>query len=151
MTGENRLIMMGWFSQESVRDWLLPEIEQNCLKDGIMFPDAYEIFQKNKFAENSLYFHHSYAESDIPAGQEYTKIALMESYKILPGSVQYCNAKVICFFTAYKTQPSCSALRGHHELSLVQFKQEIPQIIYDELLEIKKQEFNPGKRWICLY
>ena len=71
---------------------MLPEIEQNCLQDGIIFPDAYRIFQKNKFAENSLYFHHFYAESDMPAGQEYKKIALMDNYKILPGSIQAGNS-----------------------------------------------------------
>ncbi|MDE6616676.1 MAG: hypothetical protein K2K35_08905 [Lachnospiraceae bacterium] len=151
MTEKNRLILMGWYSQDLARSWLLPEIEQNCSQNGIIFPEAYGIFQKNKFAENSLYFHHFYAESNIPAGQEYGKIALMDNYKILPGSVMDCHSKVICFFTAYRIQPSCSAMRGHHELSLVQFRQGIPQVIYDELAEVKKQSFNPGSRYLCLY
>ena len=39
---------------------------------------------------------------------------------------------------------------GHHESSLIQFKQGIPQMIYDELLEISELPFNPAKKQICL-
>jgi hypothetical protein len=96
--------------------------------------------------------HHSYAESDIPIGQNYTKIALMDNYKILQNSIQTCHSEVICFFTCEpKMQPSEHAMRGHHEFSLIQFKQGIPRMIYNELLEITELPFSPAKKQICLY
>lgn len=64
-------------------------MEKNIMQYGVIFPTAYETFQKNKYAVNSLYFHHSYAESDIPMGQKYTKIALMENYEIITNSIHY--------------------------------------------------------------
>ncbi len=101
---------------------------------------------------NSLNFHHSYAESDIPIGQEYTQIALMENYEILPASIQNCYSKIICFFTCNpKMHPSECAMRGHHESSLIQFERGIPQMIYDELLEISEFPFNPDKKQICFF
>ena len=42
-------------------------------------------------------------------------------------------------------------MRGHHESSLIQFEQGIPQIIYNELLEITELPFNPAKKQISLY
>jgi len=152
MSEQNRLILWGWYSPEIVKNRLIPDIEKNVLQFGVMFPIAYERFTINKYAVNSLYFHHSYAESDIPIGQEYTQIALMENYKILPASIQTCYSKIICFFTCNpKMQPSECAMRGHHESSLIQFEQGIPQIIYDELLEISELPFNPDKKQICLF
>lgn len=149
---QNRLILMGWFNPKFVQNELIPEFEENCAQYGIEFPAAYDIFQKNKFAENSMYFHHSYAESDIPMGQQYQYIALADGYKILADSVQACDSKIICFFTAYRSQPSECAMRGHHELGLIQFEQGIPQVIYDELFEIKdKQPFHPSGKQICLF
>lgn len=150
MEEQNRLILLGRYNPKFIQNKLIPEIEKNCAEYGIKEPGAYEIFQKNKFPINSLYFHHSYAESDIPIGQEYKKIALMENYKIIPDSIQTCYSKIICFFTAYKIQPSEYTMKGHHENSLIQFDQGIPQIIYDELYEIKFP-FNPKGKRICLY
>lgn len=152
MPEQNRLILWGWFSPEIVRSRLIPDIERNILRFGVMFPAANERFQKNKYMADGLYFHHSYAESDIPIEQKYTKIALMENYEILPNSIQSCDSEVICFFTCNpRSQPSECAMRGHHELSLIQFEQGIPQIIYDELPEITEFPFDPTKKQICLY
>lgn len=148
---QNRLILLGRYNQQFVQNELIPEIENNCLKYGVLFPDAYEVFQKNKSAPDSLYFHHLYAESDVPIGQEYSKIAIADGYEILPHSIQDCNSRVLCFFTAFRSQPSSSAMRGHHELSLIQFEQGIPQIIYDELQELTKAPIDLSRRNICLY
>ena len=109
-----------------------------------------EAFQQNKDAINSLYFHHSYAESDILMGQEYTRIALGKHYEILPHTIQTCHARVICFFNALML-PSKYALRGNHESSLIQFEQGIPQMIYDELLEITELPFKPTDKQIFLF
>ena len=68
---KKNLVLTAYYNPELVENLLLSEIENNCRKYGIMYPNAYEIFQQNKYAENSLYFHHSYAESDIPIGVEY--------------------------------------------------------------------------------
>lgn len=130
---------------------LLSEIEENCRKYGIMYPYAYEFFQQNKYAENSLYFHHSYAESDISIGEEYEKIALRKDFKSEPQFIQDCHAKVLCFFTAFRSQPADYAVHGHHELSLIQFPQGIPRIIYDELYEIKELKSLDFKKTIHLY
>ncbi len=152
MAEQNRLVLWGWFSPEIVKNRLIPDIGKNIIKYGVSSPVAYETFQKNKYAVNSLYFHHSYAECDIPIGQKYTKIALMENYGIMPDSIQTCHSEVICFFTCNpRMQPSGYAMRGHHESSLIQFEQGIPQIIYNELLEITELPFNPAKKQICLY
>lgn len=153
MAEQNRLILWGWFSPELVKNMLIPDIEKNIQKYGVWFPAAYEVFQKNKYVANSLYCHHSYAENDIPIGQEYTQIALMENYEILPGSIQACSAKLLCVFTCDpKMQPSETAMRGHHELSLIQFEQGIPQMIYHELPEITELvPFQPTKKQICLF
>lgn len=148
---QNRLILLGRYNQQFVQNELIPEIGNNCLKYGVLFPDAYEVFQKNKSAPDSLYFHHFYAESDVPIGQKYSRIALADGYKILPYSIQDCNSRVLCFFTAFRSQPSSSAMRGHHELSLIQFEQGIPQIIYDELQELTKAPIDLSRRNICLY
>ena len=148
---KKRLVLLGWFNPELVKSRLLPEIEKNCRKYGIMYPNAYEIFQQNKYAENSLYFHHSYAESDIPIGEEYEKIALQKDWKSDPQFIQDCHAKVLCFFIDIKPQPADYAAHGHHEFSLIQFPQGIPQIIYDELYEIKELKPMDYKKTIHLY
>lgn len=59
--------------------------------------------------------------------------------KIQPESIQKCPAKVLCFFTAFRTQPFHQASKGHHELSLIQFEQGIPSII-NELAEITERK-----------
>ncbi len=152
MAERNRLILWGWFNLEIVKNKLIPDMEKNILQYGVSSPIAYKKFQKNKYALNSLYFHHSYAESDIPIGQNYTKIVLMDNYKILQNSIQTCHSEVICFFTCNpKMQPSEHAMRGHHELSLIQFKQGIPRMIYNELFEITELPFSPAEKQICLY
>ena len=152
MAERNRLILWGWFSLEIIKNKLIPDMEKNVLQFGVSSPIAYQKFQNNKYAPNSLYFHHSYAESDIPIGQKYTKIALMDNYKILQNSIQTCYSEVICFFTCNpKMHPSEQAMRGHHESSLIQFKQGIPQMIYNELFEITELPFSPAKKQICLY
>lgn len=149
------LDLIAWYNPELVENILLTEIEANCRKDGIMYPNAYEIFQQNKYAENSLYFHNFYAESDIPIGEEYEKIALREialreTFKD-PQFIQNCHAKVLCFFIEFRPQSADFAAKGHHELSLIQFPQGIPQIIYDELYEIKELKPLDVKKTIHLY
>lgn len=148
---DKNLILWGWFNPRLVKDIILPDIEKNCIQYGIYFPNAYEIFKKNKFAQNSLYFIHSYAPSDIPIGQEYREIALLKNSEVQPDSIQKCHSKVLCFFTAYRIQPSECAMRGHHEFSLIQFEQGIPQLIYDELPEITELSFIPQEKKIGLY
>lgn len=149
MEGQNRLILWGWYSPKLVENRLILDIEKNVQKYGVKYPAAYEAFQQNKDAINSLYFHHSYAESDILMGQEYTRIALGKHYEILPHTIQTCHARVICFFNALML-PSKYALRGNHESSLIQFEQGIPQMIYDELLEITELPFKPTDKQIFL-
>lgn len=147
---EEKLVLLAWFNPELVENELIPEIEKNCMEFGMISQTAYNIFQKNKFAENSLYFHHSYAESDIPAGKEFEAIALMdEKGNIQPDSIQKCHAKVLCFFTAFKTRPSACAMRGYHELSLIQFEEDIPPMIY-ELFEITELKPLMSQKQICL-
>ena len=148
---KKRLVLLGWYSPELVKTRLLPEFEENCKKYGILYPNAYEIFQQNKYAENSLYFHHSYAEYEIPIGEEYEKIALRKDFKSEPQFIQDCHVKVLCFFRAFKSQPADYAAQGHHELSLIQFPQGIPQVIYDELYEIKELKPLDFKKSIILY
>lgn len=43
---QNRLILLGRYNQQFVQNELIPEIENNCLKYGVLFPDAYEVFRK---------------------------------------------------------------------------------------------------------
>lgn len=62
-----------------------------------MSQTAYDIYQKNKFAENSLYFHHAYAETDIPIGQQYEAIAFSKGWKIQSNSIQKCHSRILCF------------------------------------------------------
>lgn len=133
------LVLWAKYSPTFVERELIPEIKQNCAQYGIYSQSAYEAFEKDKFAANSLYFHHQYAEKDIPIGQEYEAIAYSVGGKIQPESIQKCPSKVLCFFTAFKTQPFYQASRGHHELSLIQFEQGIPSII-DELAEITERK-----------
>lgn len=148
---QQRLILMWRFSSQMVQNNLIPEIEKTIEEYGVTYPAAYEIFQKNKYAPNSLYFHHFYAESDIPMGQEYKKIAVMENYQIRADSIQACHAKVLCFITAFKMQPADTAAKGHHELSLIQFEQGVPQIIYDELFELTEpKQIDIPDKTICL-
>ena len=142
---------MARFSQIFVRQELIPEIENNCIKFGIFSQTAYDAFQKSKFAVNSLYFHHEFAEKDTPIGQEYDAIAYSKDWKIQPDSIQKCPSKVLCFFTAFKTQPSDHAMRGHHELSLIQFGDGLPSMI-NELFEVteRKPLYTPENKYIYL-
>lgn len=133
------LVLWAKYSPTFVERELIPEIKENCAQYGIYSQSAYEAFEKDKFAANSLYFHHQYAEKDIPIGQEYEAIAYSVGGKIQPESIQKCPSKVLCFFTAFKTQPFHQASRGHHELSLIQFEQGIPPVI-DELVEITERK-----------
>ncbi|MCI9659874.1 MAG: hypothetical protein HFI14_14915 [Lachnospiraceae bacterium] len=148
---EDYLVLWARFDQKLVKSKLMPDIERNCIKHGIYYPSAYKIYQQYKFSANCLYFHHSYAVRDIPMGQKYKKIALMEDYKILPHMIQSCSSKIICFFMEYKIQPSEHAMRGHHEISLIQFEEGIPSMIYDELLEVTEFPYDLGHKQICLY
>lgn len=134
---EKHLTLLAWFSPELAQNTLIPEIEENCRRFGVLYPKAYEMFQHSKFAKNSLYFHHSYADYDIPIGEEYEAAAMIdENWKIPVNSIYRSPSKVLCFFTAYKIQPADNAACGHHEFSLIQFPQGIPQLIYDKLFEI---------------
>lgn len=145
------LVLWAWFSPAFVRQELIPEIEKNCKEFGVFSQTAYDAYQKNKFAANSMYFHHQYAEKDIPMGQEYEAIACSKNRKIQHTSIQKCPSKVLCFFTTYKTQPVDHAMRGHHELSLIQFGKGIPSMI-SELFEITdhKQLYIPEQKYIYL-
>lgn len=137
--GNTYLVLLARYSPAFVVQELIPEIEKNCEQFGIYYPTAYDAFQKNKFAVDSLYFHHSYAVADIPIGQEYEAIAYTRDGKIQADSIQKCPSKVLCFFTAFKTQPSDQAMRGHHELSLIQFGKGVPPMI-NELFEITERK-----------
>ena len=136
---EDYLVLWVRLSSLFVEQKLIPEIERNCEKYGVFSQAACKVFQENKWAENSMYFHHQYAEKDIPMGQEYEAIAYSKGGKIQPDSIQKCHSKVLCFFTAFRTQPSDYAMRGHHELSLIQFEKEIPPMV-KELVEIMEWE-----------
>ena len=136
---EEYLVLLARYSPAFAGQELIPEIEKNCEQFGICYPTAYDAFQKNKFAADSMYFHHSYAVADIPIGQEYEAIAYSEGGKIQEDTIQKCPSKVLCFFTAFKTQPTDRAMRGHHELSLIQFVRGLPPMI-NELVEITERK-----------
>ena len=136
---EAYLVLLARYSPVFVEQELIPEIEKNCEQFGIYYPMAYNAFRKNKFAADSMYFHHSYAVADIPINQEYEAIAYSEGGKIQEDSIQKCPSKVLCFFTAFRTQPTDQAMRGHHELSLVQFVKGLPPMI-NELVEITERK-----------
>lgn len=133
------LILIARYSPLFVKQDLFLDIEKNLAQFGIWSQAAYRVFQENKSAQNSLYFHHSYAQSEIPIGQEYDAIAYGKNYKIQSDSILKCQSKILCFFTAYKTQPSDHTIRGHHELSLIQFNSGIPPLV-KELYEIKERK-----------
>lgn len=145
------LMLLARYGSVFVEQELIPEIEKNCAQQGIYSQSAYEAFEKYKFAANSMYFHHDYAVKDIPIGQEYEAIAYSVGRKIQSESIQRCPSKVLCFFTAFRTQPFYQASRGHHELSLIQFEQGIPTVM-DELVEIteRKPLSTPEQRYIYL-
>ena len=125
-----------------IYDRLIPDIEKNCTEYGVYCQRAYEVWKNNILPPNSMYCCHSYAEYAIPIGEEYDKVALIKDFELIPNSIQDCHAKVICFFTAYKTQPNDTASEGHREISLIQFVPQIPQIIYDELYEVTKSDIS---------
>lgn len=144
------LVLWKRFSNSYMKNELMPEIENYCVKHGIYSQVAYDNYQKNKFAENSLYLYHGYAESDIPTGIEYEVIARMGKYGVIqPDSVLKCHSKVLSFFTQYPVQPFYQADSGYHGLSLVQFEQEIPPMIY-ELEEVTQKEPLDWTTQICL-
>lgn len=122
------LVLLARFSSDYIQDKLIPEIEANCTKYNVS-PALYEHFQRNKNAENSWYFAHSYAYADIPIGQTYEYIARRCDYKLIPESIVKCKAKVLCFFSDFKPFPMEYANHGHHEFSLIQFQDGIPDII----------------------
>lgn len=124
-----KLILLARFSPHFTQNKLIPEIEANCIHNNVPLYLA-ENFQKNKFAKNSLYFHHAYAYADIPIGQKYEMIARISNGVIVPGSILKCNTTVLAFFSAYKTQPFPHASHGHHENSLIQFQDGIPEMIF---------------------
>lgn len=136
---EDYLVLLARYSPAFVRQEFIPEIEKNCEQFGIYDATAYDAFQRHQFAADSMYFHHSYAVADIPIGQEYEALAYREDGKIQADSIQKCPSKVLCFFTAFKTQPSSQASRGHHELSLIQFKKGIPPMI-NVLFEVTERK-----------
>lgn len=124
------LILLSRFSPDFTQKRLIPEIETNCINNQV---DHYLVknFQKYKFAENSLYFHHAYAYADIPIGQEYDIIARISKGVIVTDSIVKCKTTVLAFFSAYKIQPLSNASHGHHENSLIQFQNGIPDMIFD--------------------
>lgn len=144
-----KFILLARYNMQFVRDVFIPEMEGNISKNPISSPEIITYFRENQFAENSLYFHHSYAYADIPMGQTYEVIARMEKGKIQADSVRRCKTKVLCFFSNYKSQPMGSASHGHHENSLIQFEDGIPDLI-DELYEIKEKKPITQLQNICL-
>lgn len=126
---QRKLILLARFSSDFARDKLIPEIETNCANYPVE-PWLIENFQRYKFADNSLYFHHDYAYADIPLRQEYEFIARMSKGAIIPDSVLRCRATVLAFFSCYKTQPLPHASHGHHENCLIQFQNGIPDMIF---------------------
>lgn len=111
---------------------------------------AYDRYVENKLLPNSLYFHHDYAVADIPIGREYEAIAYGKNGMVEPGSIQKCPSKVLCFFMAFRTRPSDSAMRGHHELSQIEFEQGVPTII-NKLFEITKGEQARPQEYMYIY
>lgn len=142
-------ILLARYNMQFIKDIFIPEMEENIRKDPIALPEVIAYFRENQFAENSLYFHHSYAYADIPMGQTYDVIARMEKGKIQADSVRRCQTKVLCFFSNYKSQPMASASHGHHESSLIRFEEGIPDLI-DELYEIKEKKPLKQMQNICL-
>ncbi len=144
------LILWKRFSNSYMKNELMPEIERHCIKHGIYSQAAYDDYQKNKFAENSLYIYHGYAESDIPVGIEYEVIARMGEYGVIQSdSVQKWHSRVLSFFTQYPVQPFYQADSGYHGLSLIQFEKEIPPMIY-ELEEVAQKRPMDWTTRICL-
>ncbi len=148
---KNHLLLLAQFHPLFVKQELIPEILKNCAQFGLLSQTAYDAFQKHKFAENSFWFHHSYAETDIPAGQEYEAIAYSKNRKIQPDSIRKCHSRVLCFFTAFRTRPSDLAMQGHHELSLIWFEQESPPLLshLSEITEAKPLD-TPEQNYIYL-
>lgn len=146
---DRKLILLARYQPEFAHDILIPEIEANCKVSDWCPAEVIANFLENKLAPNSLYIHHNYAYADIPTGQEYDMIALMERGKILRDTAMPCKSKVLCFFSAYRTQPLSHASHGHHENSLIQFEDGIPDMI-NTLYEITKKKPIEIQREICL-
>lgn len=145
---QQKLILLARFSPTYVQNELIPEIERYSIQYGVKTQTIDE-FQNNKSLEKCMYFHHSYAYADIPAGQEYDMIARLEKGKIQPSSVMECKTKVLHFFSAYRIQLMEYANHGHHENCLIQFINGIPDIIY-ELSEIADKKPLETEAKICL-
>jgi hypothetical protein len=139
---ERKLILLARYQPEFSRNILIPEIEKNSKPSDFCPQTLIDEFQKNKYAKNSMYFHHSYAYADIPVGQEYDVIAFSKNWRIQRDSVIECKTKVLNFFTAFKTQLIPFASHGHHENSLIQFQEGIPAMIKEiyEIAEMKPMD-----------
>ena len=146
---QRKLILLARFGLLFAQDELIPEIEQSSKPSDICPKRILDEYQINKHAGNSMYFHHSYAYADIPTGQEYDIIAFSQYGKIQMDSVIECKTKVLNFFTAYKTQLIEFADHGHHQNSLIQFQDGIPEMIY-ELYEITEKVSIDVRQEICL-
>ncbi|MBD5511858.1 MAG: hypothetical protein HDR08_11515 [Lachnospiraceae bacterium] len=147
---ERMLVLLARFSSDYIYNRLISEIELNCIQYNVD-PILCENFQKNKLAKNSWYFAHSYAYADIPVGQKYEFIACKsDNGMIVPNSIMECKATVLCFFSIFKFRPLAYANHGHHEISLIQFQDGIPNIIKELnefTTESKSLEY---KQKICL-
>ena len=146
---KDQLVLRARYQPMFIKQEIVPEIEENVNKYGILWPKAYQVYMENIHKENCILFHHSYTEQEIPMGKIYSHIAWIKDGVILSETIQECHAKVICFLTAFKTQPSDHAMCGHHELSLIEF-QEIPFMIY-ELQEISKNTSLTTGKYLCLF
>lgn len=131
---ERKFTLLARFSSNFIRDILVPEIDTNCIKYHVD-SQLVENYQRYKFSEDSLYFHHAHAYADIPIGQEYEFIARMSEGVIVPDSILKCKTTILAFFSGYSTMPLPHANHGHHENSLIQFQNGIPDMIF-ELYEI---------------
>ena len=131
---ERKFTLLARFSPSFTRDRLIPEIDANCIKYQVD-PLLVENYQRHRFSENSLYFHHAHAYADIPVGQEYEFIARMSGGVMVPDSILRCKTTILAFFSGYRTMPLPHANHGHHENCLIQFQNGIPDMIF-ELYEI---------------
>ncbi len=103
-------------------------MKNHCIKHGIYSQAAYDDYEKNKFAKNSLYIYHGHAESDIPVGIEYEVIARMGKWNmaaIRPDSVQEMSFKGVKFFYTVSNAAILSGRFGAiMDSSLIQFEKK---------------------------
>lgn len=147
----SELVLWFRFSDEYAKNNLIPEIEKNCVFVDKEDKPLADLFQKNKFVENSIYLHYGWACADIPSGQQYNRIARVKDGIIQPDSIEDIQAKVLTFFSNCRMiMPISSSWRGHHQSCLVKFENRIPSIIY-ELEEFTCKMPDQFRQKLCLF